>query len=278
MLTTAALKTLLKSHDLRLTKRRGQHHLIDEAIIERIVSRCALSAQDLVIEIGPGLGALTEPLALRARRVIAVEIDRGICALLTQRLRDLIRSGRLEIRCQDVLEFSWQELTEAVVVGAIPYHVTSPILVTLCEARAAVRRAILVVQRDVARRLLAAPGTKAYGRLSLLVQYGWQVSRLLEVPRRAFFPQPRVDSTCVELLRRDPAIPVANERALFAIVRAAFAQRRKTLANCLAAEPALRLSRREAEGLIERLGMPPSVRGEALSLAQFASLANLTTV
>lgn len=275
MLTKRELHELLQRHNVRLTKRLGQHHLVDASIIQRIVNRCDLSPNDAVVEIGPGLGALTEPLVASAGRVIAVEIDRGICSLLTQRLEPLITEGRLTIHCQDILKFSWDGLKEVTVVGAIPYHITSPILVSLCKARVAIRRAILIMQEEVAQRLLAKPGTKAYGRLSVLVQYGWEVSRVLEIPRRAFFPHARVDSICLRLTRRQrPLVAVRDEPRFFGMVKAAFSHRRKTLVNCLTSDADLRIARPHAEVLLQRVGLPVSVRGETLSLAQFASLAN----
>jgi len=275
MHTKSELLTLLRAHGIRLKKRLGQHYLVDALMIRRIVDGCHLSPNDVVVEIGPGLGALTERLAASAGRVIAVDVDRTACSLLARRLEPLVKAGRLAIRCQDILEFSWDGLTEVTVVGAIPYHITSPILVSLCEASPAIRCAILIMQEEVAQRLLATPGTKSYGRLSLLVQYGWDASRLLAVPRRAFFPQPRVDSSCVQLIRRgSPPAVLVDEPLFFALVKAAFSHRRKTLVNCLTSEPSLRIARPQAEVLLQRVGLPATVRGEALSLEQFAALAN----
>jgi 16S rRNA (adenine1518-N6/adenine1519-N6)-dimethyltransferase len=216
---------------------------------------------------------LTEPLAGRSRRVIAVEVDRGVAAVLAERLKPL---RNVEVRCEDILRFSWEPFHHAVVVGAIPYHITSPILVALCEARRAIDRAVLVMQEEVAQRLAAAPGTKAYGRLSVLVQYGWGVALGARVPPGAFFPAPAVDSRCVELSSRSrPAVQVASEPLFFEVVKAAFSQRRKTLANTLGnLPPATRLPRSEVPGLLASLGLPASVRGEALSLEAFAALAN----
>ena len=271
MLTTREVKTLLAARGLRLTKRLGQHHLVDERLVHRLIEAVRLGPDDTVVEIGPGLGALTEFLLERAGRVIAVEVDRAIAELLSQRLR-----GRrnLTVHCGDILAFPWVLAAPAVVVGAIPYHITSPILAALCEARPYIRRAVLVVQEEVARRLAARAGTKAYGRLSILVQYGWEVSRLLPVPRGAFFPIPRVDSCAVELKRREaPAVAVADEPLFFAVVKAAFSQRRKTLVNCLTASPVLRLNRARAEAALRTTGLAPAVRGETLTIAQFAALA-----
>ncbi|MBI2104731.1 MAG: ribosomal RNA small subunit methyltransferase A [Candidatus Omnitrophica bacterium] len=265
------LKALLRSRGLRLTKRLGQHHLVDAAVLERIVERCGLSSQDTVVEIGAGLGALTEPLARRSGRVVAVEADRGIASALAERMRS---QRNVTVVCGDILRFAWADVPGAVVVGAIPYQLTSPILGVLAESRRAIRKVVLIIQEEVAQRLLASPGTKAYGRLTLLGQYCWDIRPLLDIPRRAFFPQPAVDSRCVELTPKTRgAVRVADERLFFDLVKRAFAHRRKTLVNCLSGPGGL--PRAEAETLVAALGLPPAVRGETLSLAQFAALANL---
>ena len=269
MLTAPQLKSFLREHGLRLTKRLGQHQLVDAGVIRRIVEACRLSPDDTVVEIGAGLGALTEPLAERAGRVIAVEIDRRIAAGLKERMRPF---GSVDVRHGDILEFAWAAVPGATVVGAIPYHITSLILVALSERRAAIRQAVLVLQDEVASRLLAAPGTKAYGRLSILAQYAWDVSSLFPVPRGAFFPQPDVDSRCIRLLpRAQPAVQVRDEALFFDLVKRAFAHRRKTLVNCLSDSGAF--SRAQAEAAVRALGWPPSIRGEALTIKQFAHLA-----
>lgn len=271
MLTTTELKTLLRTHGVRLTKRLGQHHLVDSSVIKRVVESCELSPQDTVVEIGAGLGALTEPLAQRVTRVIAVEVDRSICELLRARMD---AQPHVTVVCQDILSFPWEQ-TESVVVGAIPYSVTSPILVTLCEHRQWIRRAIIILQREVAERLLAVPGTKAYGRLSLLAQYYWRLAVVMTVPRSAFFPQPSIDSLCLKLTAHPtPPVIVENERLFFDVIKAAFAQRRKSLVNCLCAHGRKELDRNRCAQVLQLLGISQSVRGEALSLEQFAKLSN----
>jgi 16S rRNA (adenine1518-N6/adenine1519-N6)-dimethyltransferase len=200
-------------------------------------------------------------------------VDRRIASLLAERMS---RRPQVTVVHGDILAFAWDQVTDAVVVGAIPYHITSPILVSLTEHRRYIRRAILILQDEVADRLVAVPGTKAYGRLSVLAQYGWELTPLLDLPRSAFFPQPEVDSRCLELVpRRRPAAAVEDESRFFELVKAAFAHRRKTLANCLREAPGPGLSAQEAAALITRAGLPPAVRGETLSIEQFAALANL---
>lgn len=284
MLTVSELKQVLKAHRLRLTAQRGQHYLVDPHVIRRLIACCEPLEGQTVVEIGAGLGALTEALAERAARVIAVEIDAGISSLLAERMA---RWKSVAVAHEDILAFSWERAAQAVVVGAIPYHITSHILASLCEHRRTIRRAILIIQEEVADRLLAQPGTKAYGRLSLLVQYGWETAKLVSVPRHAFSPRPAVDSCCLRLTpRAREAVAVQDETLLFALIRAAFSQRRKTLVNCLAgfrvrplkavarAERSPGLSKEEAEAIVRQLGLSPSVRGERLSLHQFAALAD----
>lgn len=279
MLTVAELKAVLGTHQIRLTKRLGQHHLIDARVIHRIVESCQLSRDETVVEIGAGLGALTEWLAQKAKRVIAVEVDRRIGALLSERMRSFTQ---VTVVCEDILGFAWDRVPGAVVVGAIPYQITSPIVVSLCEARRFIQRAMLVMQTEVAQRLVAQPGTRAYGRLSVLAQCGWQLEARFSIPRSAFFPPPEVDSTCVRFLNHpQPRVARAQELLFFAVVKAAFSQRRKTLVNCLSGLAVTRgkggegsLTRSTIEAVLNRLEFDPSVRGEMLSIEQFAALTN----
>src|SRR3989338_8632388 len=235
MLSAAELKAVLRAHGLRLTSRLGQHHLVDAGVVDRLMARMDLPPDATVVEIGAGLGALTEPLAQRVRRVIAVEVDPGCCRLLRQRLAVL---PQVEVQCQDILAFPWGAHAGATVVGAIPYQITSPLLVAMADAAAAIREAWIILQEEVAQRVLARPGTKAYGRLTVLAQFRWAVEHVMAVPRRAFFPQPRVDSSCIVLRpHRVPPVSVRDEALFFAVVKAAFSQRRKTLINCLMGLP-----------------------------------------
>ena len=268
MLTATQLKSFLRAHHLRLTKRQGQHYLVDAHVVQRVVDSCRLSRDDTVVEIGSGLGALTESLAAQAGRVIAVEVDELIAHLLVERMKPCPNVG---VICQDILRFPWNRVRGVTVVGAIPYAITSPILVSLSEARSVIRQAFLIVQAELAKRLVARPGTKAYGRLSILCQYTWQVTSLFPIPASAFFPSPAVDSCCVQLVPRStPHIRVNDERVFFDLVKAAFSHRRKTLVNCLREWGA----RSEVAQRLRQLGLPVSVRGEVLSLEQFAVLAN----
>ncbi len=269
MLTAAELKQVLQANSLRLTKRLGQNHLIDPRVIQRVIEACGLTGDETVVEIGAGLGALTEPLAGRCRHVIAIEVDRKISALLAERMAP---HRNVRVLHQDILEFSWEAHPGATVVGAIPYHITSPIIAALCDQRAQVARALLIVQEEVAERLAAKPATSAYGRLSVLAQYSWAVTVRCRLPRSAFFPQPNVDSALVELSPHPAPFAAADEAFFFAVVKAAFSQRRKTLLNGLAELPGT--DRAAAEAAVAALGLPRAVRGETLSLEQFIGLAD----
>ncbi len=270
MLTSNALKQLLRERGLRLTKRLGQHHLIDPYAIQQIVHAAAVGPGETVIEIGAGLGALTEPLAAKAGRVIALEVDRGVHTVLAERMAGV---ANLELRHQDALEFSWPSVPGAVVVGAIPYHITSPILVALAGTGQGLRRIVLVVQEEVGQRIAAGPGTEAYGRLSVLAAYTWRVETVFRLPAGAFYPAPSVASVCLRLTPHgQPPVAVKDPERLFAIVAAGFAQRRKMLANAL--EAAGLVAPGAGDALLIRAGLPPTVRAERLSLAQFAAIAN----
>lgn len=268
--TPTALRKLLRTQHLRLTKRFGQNFLVDANLTRRLIASCRVTPQDTVIEIGAGLGALTELLASAAGRVIAVEADRAISALLQTRMA---HHPNVEIVRQDILAFPWARYAGSKVVGMIPYSITSPILVYLCEHAAEVSGVWLGIQREVAQRLVARPGTKAYGRLTILVQYRFEVEELLRISRSIFFPQPKVDSSWVRLApRANPAVAVEDERLFFAVVQAAFAQRRKTLVNGLQTLQVPKLTRAETVQLVQQLGWSDRLRGETLSLAQFAQL------
>ena len=273
MHTKSELSALLRAHGLRLNKRLGQHYLIDPHMCRKLVRSCRLTKANAVVEIGSGLGALTDLLAADAKRVIAIEVDRAICEALKQRMAAL---PNVEVRHQDVQRFDWAAHAGHVAVGALPYCLTSPILVALCDHAGEISRAWFGVQREVAQRLAARPGTKAYGRLTVLVQYHFDVRVMMPIPRGAFFPQPEVDSSWIELRARPKGfVPVKDEAMLFELVRAAFSQRRKTLVNCLQQLKAPRLSREQAVAVLADAGLPERVRGEALSIAQFARLADL---
>ena len=257
-----------------MTKRRalGQHFLRDQATARAIVDLVAPTERDLVVEIGPGDGALTGLLAGRAGRVIALEIDRALSAALRARLPGV------EVLDEDARSWNYAGLAaqaggRVLILGNLPYSVGKPILVALIEARAAIQEMALMLQREVAERIAAPPGGKSYGSLSVFTQLHCDVRLALRVPPGAFRPPPKVDSAVLHLrVLREPRVPLADPRRFESVVRAAFAQRRKMLANALGAGLGLPLDvvRRAAAAA----GVDPTRRAETLSLSEFAALAN----
>jgi 16S rRNA (adenine1518-N6/adenine1519-N6)-dimethyltransferase len=260
---------------LRPQKRFGQHFLCDPGVVERIVATAELNDETTVLEIGPGLGALTDALARRARQLYLVEIDRGLAARLADRYAG---DGHVHVLQGDVLTLALDTLvTEptATVVANLPYNVTTPILFRLLELRARFPRAVVMVQREVAVRLAARPGGRDWGVLPALIQTFAEVQRAFAVSRRAFHPAPRVDSTVVDVRWSAGARVEVGDVALYrAVVRAAFGQRRKMLRNALAPLAAARGL--DADGLgaaFARAAIAPDLRAERLTTADFARLA-----
>ncbi len=255
---------------MRPRQRLGQHFLTDARVARRIVETIDLPADSTVVEIGPGLGALTEHLVGRAHRLIAVELDAVMHRQLTERFGD--RPDVTLLR-QDILDFDFAGLRDVVVIGAIPYQITSPLLFHLLDHRRAVSDAWLVIQREVAQRLVAAPGTKAYGRLSCAAQYATLPRLCFTIAPGAFAPPPKVNSALVHLrVREQPAVAVRDEAHFFEVIAAAFGHRRKTLLNSLLYDPAFADRKAGVLAAIAASGLRPDQRGETLSLAQFARL------
>ncbi|MGI6736901.1 MAG: 16S rRNA (adenine(1518)-N(6)/adenine(1519)-N(6))-dimethyltransferase RsmA [Anaerovoracaceae bacterium] len=259
----------------------GQNFLIDRAVIDDIIAGAEIGADDLVIEIGPGMGALTMAAAARARRVAAIEIDRRLLPILEQRLHPLenvrvIPGDILEIDLGTLAAEERQRdprLQDVRVLGNLPYYITTPILLKLLQEKVPARSITIMMQKEVADRIQAPPGSRVYGALSVTVQYYCKVEKVCEVSRRAFRPQPKVDSTVLRLRPHgEKPAAVRSEECLFRCVRAAFAARRKTLANSLGGLDGL--GKEGAVRLLERAGIDPGRRAETLSLTEFAALAN----
>ena len=258
------------------TRALGQHFLRDRSVADRIVELVAPSARDLIVEIGPGRGALTEALAARGGRLLALEIDAALAETLRERFAE---SRRVEIRQADARHFDYAGLRalapdpagRVLVVGNLPYSVGKPILAALVEAGPAIDEMALMLQKEVAERVAAEPGGKTYGALSVLTQIACAVRLAFTVPPGAFSPPPQVESAVVHLRsHREPPVPVADPARFVTAVRAAFSQRRKSLANALAA--GLGLGSERARRLIEAASIDPGRRAETLSLAEFARL------
>jgi 16S rRNA (adenine1518-N6/adenine1519-N6)-dimethyltransferase len=257
------------------TRALGQHFLRDRSVVDRIVDLVAPTARDLVVEIGPGRGALTEMLATRAGRLLTLEIDAELAASLQARFAG---SSHVEVRQADARHFDYRTLRahdpagRVLVVGNLPYSVGKPILAALVEAAPAIDEMALMLQKEVAERVAAEPGGKTYGALTVLTQVSVAVRLAFSVPPGAFSPPPQVDSAVLHLAtHRTPPVPVADPDRFAAVVRAAFSQRRKSLANALAA--GLGLGAERARRLVEAAAIDPGRRAETLSLAEFARLA-----
>lgn len=278
----AAIRNIMQSHGISCRKSLGQNFLVDNNIISKIVSTAELTKEDIVVEIGPGLGALTTKIARTAGKVIAVEVDRGLLAVLPEVLEGV---QNVEMIQGDALKTDFDRLVEESTGGVyggcgkkyklmanLPYYITSPVLMHLLLSRFNISIIVIMVQAEVAERLAALPGSKVYGAISLAVQYFTVPEVLFRVPRTVFYPKPEVDSAVVRLaVRPEPAVSVRDENALFKIIRSAFGKRRKTLLNSLTGS-GLGLDRDNCLRALENAGINPGRRGETLSLEEFASL------
>ena len=265
---------LLQRHtEFRFQKKFGQNFLIDSHVLDRIAAAAELTEEDAVLEIGPSIGTLTQHLAERAGKVLAVEIDRALIPILEESLADY---DNVEILQGDILEQNLDELAEKLggrsikVVANLPYYITTPILMTLLESKLPIVSITVMVQREVAERMQASPGGKDYGALSLAVQYYAAAEIVANVPQHCFLPRPKVGSAVICLKKyREKPVQVENETLLFRIIRASFNQRRKTLVNGLKNAG---FAKDKITAALQALELPETVRGETLSLAQFAAL------
>ena len=272
---------VLQKYQFRFSKKFGQNFLIDTHVLDKIIRYAGVSRDDCVLEIGPGIGTLTQYLAENAREVVAVEIDDTLIPILQDTLSEY---KNVTVINDDIMKVDIAALAEAhnggrpmKVVANLPYYITTPIIMGLFESHVPISSITVMVQKEVARRMEAGPGSKDYGALSLAVQYYAKPYLAANVPANCFMPRPNVDSAVIVLTRHEEMpVQVKDEKLLFAIIRAAFNMRRKTLVNALAgaAEFTLPLSKDEIEGVITSVGLDAMVRGEALTLAQFAALAD----
>lgn len=260
---------ILKQYNLHASKRRGQNFLAQPATARAIVQAAGINANDTVVEIGAGLGALTAALRPLAQKVIALEIDRGVFQVLQELFKD---AGNVELCLMDAMDFAWQELDQPVkVVGNLPYSISSPLIFSLLENLPAWRSATLMLQKELAERLSARPGSKAYGRLSVMLQCLCSIEHKMVVGPDNFFPRPGVDSLVFSLTPRTiPLVPSDEQPWFKQVVKAAFSQRRKTLLNSLGA--GLNLEREQIQAAIEQAGLQPGQRAETLSIENLAQL------
>ncbi|MDI3481002.1 MAG: rRNA (adenine1518-N6/adenine1519-N6)-dimethyltransferase [Tepidanaerobacteraceae bacterium] len=274
------IKSVMKKYGIKADKRLGQHFLADERPIAAMLEAARLSPEDCVLEIGPGIGVLTEKLCQRAKKVVAVEKDRNLIPVLES------MTGIFENVCiieEDVLKLDLELLkkryfmSDFKVVANLPYYITSPIIMKLVNHRRLVKLAVIMVQKEVARRLSALPGGKDYGVLSVAVQLYADVDMVCEVGRDAFVPPPKVDSAVVRIVfKSEPRVKLEDEDAFFKVVEAAFGQRRKILRNSLKSGLALcGISPEKIDNALEKAGIDPARRGETLSIEEFAKLSAL---
>ncbi len=269
---------IIQKYQFDFRKKYGQNFLVDNSILDKIVEAADITRDDCILEIGPGIGTMTQRLAEKAGRVVAVEIDKNLMPILAETLADY---GNVTVLNEDILKVDVGEIARQnggkplKVVANLPYYITTPIIMSLLESRAPVRSVTVMVQKEVAERMKVGPGSKEYGALSLAVQYYAKPEIITKAPAACFMPKPKVDSTVVRLsLYEEPPVKVKDESRLFAVIRASFNQRRKTLANGLANAGDLGLNRRQAEEALAAMGLSPQVRGETLTLEQFAELSD----
>ena len=271
---------VLQKYNFSFQKKFGQNFLIDTHVLDKIIASAEITKDDMVLEIGPGIGTMTQYLACAAGKVVAVEIDKTLIPILEDPLSEY---DNVQIINQDELKVNLAKLAEEEnggkpikVVANLPYYITTPIIMGLFENHVPLKSITVMVQKEVADRMQVGPGTKDYGALSLAVQYYAKPYIVANVPPNCFMPRPKVGSAVIRLERyEEPPVQVTDEKLMFRIIRASFNQRRKTLVNGLKNSPEIQFSKEEIEAAIETLGKGASVRGEALTLEEFARLSNI---
>ncbi len=270
---------VLQKYNFVFQKKFGQNFLIDPRVLEKIITAAEITEDDCVLEIGPGIGTMTQHLACAAKKVIAVEIDRALIPILQDTLKDY---DNVRIINEDVMKVDLARLAEGEnggkplkVVANLPYYITTPIIMGLFENHVPLKSITVMVQKEVADRMQVGPGTKDYGALSLAVQYYAKPYIVANVPPNCFMPRPKVGSAVIRLDRYEESpVKVKDEKLMFRIIRASFNQRRKTLANGLKNSAELDFTKEEIEAAIAGIGKEPGVRGETLTLEEFAGLAD----
>jgi 16S rRNA (adenine1518-N6/adenine1519-N6)-dimethyltransferase len=279
--TPIRTKAILEKYGFSFKKSLGQNFLIDTNILNRIVDHAGLTEESGAIEIGPGIGALTEQLAKNCQKVVAFEIDQRLIPILKDTLSpyphvEVIHEDILKANVMSVIESEFKGIDDVMVVANLPYYVTTPIIMKLLEDQLPIRGIVCMLQKEVADRISAKPGTKEYGSLSIAVQYYTNAEIVMIVPKTVFVPQPNVDSAVIRLTRRQtPIVEVKDEGFFFQITRASFAQRRKTLLNNL--QSGLKNGKEKKElilSILEEVQIEPSRRGETLSIEEFARLSD----
>lgn len=270
---------ILNKYNFVFQKRFGQNFLIDQHVMDKIISAAGITRNDTVLEIGPGIGSMTQYLCENARQVIAVEIDKVLIPILNDTLSAY---DNLTIINDDILKVDVNEIVRTMndkkpikVVANLPYYITTPIIMGLFESKVPIENITVMVQKEVAQRMQSGPGSKSYGALSLAVQFYADPYIVANVPPNCFIPRPNVGSAVIRLTKLSkPAVSVNDEKLMFALIRASFNQRRKTLVNAVSNSSELSISKEEITVACETLGYSPTIRGEALLLEDFAKFAN----
>ncbi len=271
---------ILDKYNFSFQKRFGQNFLIDANILEKITDGAGLTPEDTVLEIGPGIGTLTQYLCEKAARVVAVEIDKALIPILEDTLSEY---DNVTVINEDVLKLDLNSIVDdhaggkpIKVVANLPYYITTPIIMGLFESGAKISSITVMIQKEVADRIRTGPGSKDYGALSLAVQFYSNPAMVAYVSPECFIPKPKVGSAVIRLDRyQRPPVEVKDERHMFKVIKAAFSQRRKTLINCLTSDGELGLDREMVSGYLEKMGLRNDIRGEKLTLSQFAALSDL---
>lgn len=271
---------VIRKYEFCFQKKFGQNFLIDGHVLDKIIAGAGVTKDDMVLEIGPGIGTMTQYLAEAAGKVVAVEIDRNLLPILQETLADY---DNVKVIHADVLSLDLEKLVQEEnggrpikVVANLPYYITTPIIMALFEQHVPLANVTVMVQKEVAARMKSGPGSKDYGALSLAVQYYAEPYIVANVPCNCFMPRPNVDSAVIRLTRyEEPPVQVKDEKMLFKIIRASFNQRRKTLQNGLNNSSELNFTKDQIAAAIAEAGFSPSVRGEALTLEQFAKLTDI---
>ena len=279
--TPIRTKEILKKYGFSFKKSLGQNFLIDTNILKRIVDFANLTDESGAIEIGPGIGALTEQLAKNSKKVTAFEIDQRLLPILADTLSPydnvkIIHEDILKANVGQVIEEEFEGIQDVMVVANLPYYVTTPIILKLLSENLPIRGIVCMLQKEVAERIAAKPGTKEYGSLSIAIQYYTEAETVMIVPKTVFMPQPNVDSAVIRLIKREkPIVEVRDEDFLFTITRASFAQRRKTILNNLLSQlPDGKAKKEQIIKALEKTGIDPTRRGETLTIEEYGRLSD----
>ncbi len=274
------LKSVIEKHGFSFSKSLGQNFLIDRNILDKIVTGSGIDKSWGVLEIGPGAGTLTRELAASANKVVAVEIDKSLIPLLEDTLSEF---DNVSVICEDVMKVDLKSLIAGqfgdmpvAVVANLPYYITTPIIMSFLENEIPVKSLTVMVQKEVAQRMAASPGGKDYGALSAAVQFYTDPKIICRAEPHCFMPQPKVESVVIKLsVLEKPGVEVADRKFMFEVIKSAFGQRRKTLLNALSKSPYINVEKQKVAEAIEKIGLDANIRGEKLTLEQFANLADI---